>query len=369
MWIHTGFNRVRLSIAQVVYTKFDVLVSCMSDLKSNIEPLHVMMVSNYVEAKEHSPWMGIFVDRQVASLKQAGVRISTFDIGTSHSPTHILSKWLELRREVRRVAPDLVHGQYGSVVGIVAALAGKPTVVSYCGSDLLRGSAVSLLRKLFSILLSNLAALRADGLICKSEHLRQALWWKKSRAVVIPNGIDFNLFAPGPQDEAREKLGWNPGSLIAIVNAGDDAKRKGIDLAQAAMKFVRSCLPNAELFVISNVDPVQMPLFYQAADVALCCSVAEGSPNMVKEALACNLPVVSTPVGDVPERLAGVSPSCIVPRDPEEFGKAIVNILRTRQRSNGRERVIHLSLDQVASQVLSVYQSVLGEPSRVRAKL
>lgn len=329
------------------------------DLKSNMESLHVMMVSNYVEAKKHSAWMGIFVDRQIASLKQAGVRISTFDIGTSHSPAHILSKWLALRREVRKVAPDLVHGQYGTVVGIVAAFAGKPTVISYCGSDLLRGSAVSLLRKLFSILLSNIASLRADGLICKSEQLRQALWWQKNRAVVIPNGIDLNLFVPGPQREARKSLGWSLESPIAIVNAGDDAKRKGIDLAQAAMNFVHTYLPNAELIVISNVDPARMPLFYQAADVALCCSVAEGSPNVVKEALACNLPVVSVPVGDVPERLAGVSPSCIVSRDPKELGEAIANILRTRQRSNGRERVIHLSLDQVANQILTIYRSVL----------
>lgn len=332
-----------------------------------MESLHVVMVCNYAEAKKYSPAMGIFVDRQIASLRQAGVRISIFDIGTSHSPTHILSKWLELRREVNRIAPDLVHAQYGSVVGMVAASAGKPTIISYCGSDLLRGSSVSWLRKWFSIFLSNVAALPADGLICKSEQLRQALWWKKNLAVVIPNGLDFDLFVPGPQGEAREKLGWNPESLIAIINAGDDAKRKGIELAQASMKIVRSCLPNAELIVLSNVDPARMPLFYQAADVALCCSIAEGSPNMVKEALACNLPVVSTPVGDVPDRLDGVFPSCIVSRDPKELGDAIVNILRTRQRSNGRERVIHLSLERVASQILALYQSVLKKSSKCSA--
>jgi glycosyltransferase involved in cell wall biosynthesis len=336
--------------------------SGMPDLKNNMEPLHVMMVTNHAEAKKHASWVGIFV------VKLAGVRISTFDIGTSHSPVHVLSKWFELRREVRKVAPDLIHGQYGAVVGFVAAFAGKPAVVSFCGGDLFRGAPMSLLRKLLGFLLSNIAALRADGLICKSEQLRQALWWRKSRAVVIPNGIDLNLFVPGPQGEARKELGWNLESPIAIVNAGNDAKRKGVDLAQAAMKFVRAYLPNAELIVISNVDPARMPLFYQAADVALCCSVVEGSPNMVKEALACNLPVVSSPVGDVPERLDGVSPSCIVSRDPKELGEAIVNILRTRQRSNGRERVIHLSLEQVASQVLTVYQSVLRKPARVMAR-
>ena len=329
------------------------------DLKNNMESLHVMIVSNHFEAKKHSPFMGIFVDRQIASLKQLGVRVSTFDVGTSHSPVHIIRKWLELRRQVRKVAPDLVHGQYGTIVGILTVIAGKPAVISFCGGDLQSGHSVSSLRLLVGFLLSNIAALLADSLICKSELLRHALWWRKSRAVVIPSGVDLELFVPGPQDEARKQLGWNHGNPVAIVNPGDDPRGKGIDLAQAAMKFVSARLPSAELQVISRVEPVRMPLYYQAADVLLCPSVAEGSPNVVKEALACNLPVVSTPVGDVPERLVDVSPSCIVSRDPREFGEAIVNILRTRQRSNGREQVIHLGLDQVASRILTVYQSAL----------
>lgn len=331
------------------------------DLKNNMESLHVMVVSNHFEAKKHSPFMGIFVDRQNASLKRAGVRITTFDIGTSHSLVHILSKWLELRRQVRKVAPDLVHGQYGTIVGILTVIAGKPAVISFCGGDLQSGHSVSSLRLLVGFLLSNIAALRADGLICKSELLRQALWWRKSRAVVIPSGVDLELFVPGSQDEARKELGWNHENPVAIVNPGDDPRGKGIDLAQAAMNVVRARLPNAELHVLSKVEPVRMPYYYQAADVLLCASVAEGSPNVVKEALACNLPVVSTPVGDVPERLAGVSPSCIVSRDPREFGEAIVNILLSRRRSNGRERIVPLGLDQIASRILTVYRSVLSK--------
>ena len=329
------------------------------DFKSNMESLHVMIVSNHFEAKKHSPFMGIFVDRQSASLKQAGVRISTFDIGTSHSPVHLLSKWLELRRVVRKVAPDLVHGQYGTIVGILTVLAGRPAVISFCGNDLQSGHSVSSLRLLVGFILSNLAALCADGLICKSELLRQALWWRRSRAVVIPSGIDLNLFVPGPQRDARKALDWNLDNPIAVVNAGDDPGVKGIDFARKVIHFVCERIPNAELQVISNVEPIRMPLYYQASEVLLCTSRSEGSPNVVKEALACNLPVVSTPVGDVPDRLAGVSPSYVAPRDPREFGEAVVNILRTRQRSNGREQVVHLSLDQVARRILTVYQRVL----------
>lgn len=327
--------------------------------KSSMELPHVMVVSNHIEAKKKSPFQGIFVERQITSLKQLGVRISTFDIGTSHSLVHIVGKWLELRNKVRQAGPDLVHGNYGTIVGILSVFTGRPSIISFCGSDLQSGASVPRLRKLVGFLLSNIAALYADGLICKSEQLRQALWWRKSRAVVIPSGVDLNLFVPGLQQDARKELGWNLENPIAIVNAGADPGVKGIDLAREVMQFVCGRLPEAELQIISNVEPARMPLYYQAADVLLCTSLAEGSPNVVKEALACNLPVVSTAVGDVPDRLTGVSPSCIVSRDPREFGEAIVNILRTRQRSNGRDRIMHLSLDQVARQILSVYQSVV----------
>lgn len=321
---------------------------------------HVLVISNHLEAKKHSPCAGVFVDRQIASLRRAGVKISTFDIGASHSPINLFYKWLQLRRQVRQAAPDLVHGQYGTIVGLLSVFAGRPAVISFCGGDLQRGASVSYLRLIVGFLLSNLAALRAEGLICKSEQLRQALWWRKDLAVVIPSGVDLNLFSPGPQSEARKELGWDLENPVAIVNVGDDPKGKGIDLAQAAMKIARSRVLSAELHVISKVEPTRMPLYFRAADVLLCTSITEGSPNVVKEALACNLPVVSTPVGDVPERLAGVHPSDVVSRDPGEFGEALAKILLSRQRSNGRERMMDLGLDQVARQVLAVYQSVLN---------
>lgn len=321
---------------------------------------HVLIVSNHIGAKMYMSHAGIFVDRQIASVSQAGVKVSTFDIGTSHSPIRLFCKWLELRRRVKQVDPDLVHGQYGTVVGIMSVFAGRPSIISFCGNDLQSGASVSLLRELCGFTLSNLAALCANGLICKSEQLRHALWWRKAQAVVIPSGVDLNLFMPGPQDEAREELGWNLESPIAIVNVGGDAKVKGIDFARAAMKFVHARLPNAELQVLASVEPMRMPLYYRAADVLLCTSLSEGSPNVVKEALACNLPVVSTPVGDVPERLVGVHPSSVVSRDPRVFGEAIVNILLTRQRSNGRERIVHLGLDQIAGRLLDTYRSVLN---------
>lgn len=300
------------------------------------------------------------MDRQIASLERVGVRIATFDIGTSHSPIRIVGKWLELRKLVRRLNPDLVHAQYGTTTGFVSTFVSKPTVISYCGNDLLSGASISKRRTCLGIFLSNVAALRARALVCKSTQLRQALWWCQHRAVVIPSGVDLNLFIPGPQNEARKELGWNLENPITLINVGADPKRKGIDLAQAAMEVVRARLPNTELQVISNVEPIRMPLYYRAADVLLCASRSEGSPNVVKEALACNLPIVSTPVGDVPERLANVQPSAVVSRDAEAIGEALVKVLLERKRSNGREHVASLSLENIAQRIVDVYRIALS---------
>src|SRR5262245_12069987 len=322
---------------------------------------HVLVVSNHWGAKRSSPSAGIFVDRQIASLEKAGARISTYDIGTSHSLIHIVRKWLELRRLVRRLNPDIVHGRYGTIVGFVAVLEGRPAVISFCGGDLLLGASIPLVRQYLGILLSNVAALRAKHLICVSEELRQALWWRKSRAIVIPDEVNLDLFSPGPQEIARKQLGWELSRPIVIMNVRNDPKAKGLDLATIAMQMVRSRIPGTELRLIENVEPNRMPLYYRAADALLCASLSEGSPNVVKEALACNLPVVSTPVGDVRERLVDVQPSAVVARDARAIGEALVQILLERKRSNGREHVANLSSENIAQRVLDVYRTVLRD--------
>jgi GNAT superfamily N-acetyltransferase len=208
-------------------------------------------------------------------------------------------------------------------------------------------------------LLSNIAAIRARALICKSEQLRQVLWLCRQRAVVMPSGVDLELFCPGPQEIARKQLGWGLDHPVVIFNARNDPSNKELDLANMAMQMVGSRIPQAELHLIENVEHSRMPLYYRAADALLCVSRSEGSPNDVKEALACNLPVVSIAVGDVRDRLKGVRPSAVVASDAKALGEALVQILLERKRSNGREHVAHLGLDHIAKRVLQVYQSAL----------
>jgi glycosyltransferase involved in cell wall biosynthesis len=108
-----------------------------------------------------------------------------------------------------------------------------------------------------------------------------------------------------------------------------------------------------------------MPSCLSAADCLAIASLKEGSPNVVKEALACNLPIVSTDVGDVAERLKDVYPSRIVRRDVTEFGKAIAEILSKRDRSNGREQVVVCDENRAAESIRCVYENVVSSGSRV----
>ena len=110
-----------------------------------------------------------------------------------------------------------------------------------------------------------------------------------------------------------------------------------------------------------EVPAGQVPLMMSAADCLLMTSDVEGSPNVVKEAMACSLPVVSVEVGDVVERLRDVQPSRIVGRNPEELGRAVVEILETNRRSNGREIAAReLSEPAMVERVKAVYARVMG---------
>jgi len=321
--------------------------------------MRIMVVSNHWGVNDTKTFSGHFVDRMIDSLRIIGHEVTGFDVGTNHSPWVLFRQCLALREEARSV--DIIHARYGTIVAFLSVLSGKPAVITFAGSDLLPGASISKLRTHAGIFLSNFASLFASAIICVSEELQQALWWKKDVAVVIPGGVDLSVFTPGDQMDARKKLGWVGTHPIAIINAARDPENKGLPLALEAMEFVKTAIPNVELKIIEGIQPNDMHLCYRAADVLVSASRQEGSPNVIKEALACNLPVVSTPVGDAKLRLEGVPPSAIVPRDSRLMASALIDILKLRKKCNGREHVLALGLEKVALQVHEVYSKVYSE--------
>ncbi len=313
----------------------------------------------------------IFAKRQVDALEEAGVAVERFFLRSRLSPFVLMAELRRFRRIVRRSRPHIVHAHFGTMTAFFCAVATTaPLVITYRGSDVnpLRGAAW--LRHWCARIMSQVALLRAAQVICVSAQVRSRLWRSRARtrAHVVPVGVNLKLFRLVAKSEARQTLGWNSNAKVVVFNAGRPFQRsnKRLDLAQAAVRAAEAGAGSIQLVVLDGLVPAErMPLVLNGADCLLVTSDYEGSPNVVKEAMACNLPVVSVDVGDVVERLRDVHPSGIVPRDPLALGGAISDILRSNQRSNGRD-IVERDLSEAATiqKVLDVYREAIRTVSR-----
>jgi glycosyltransferase involved in cell wall biosynthesis len=189
----------------------------------------------------------------------------------------------------------------------------------------------------------------------------------RTRNTVLPNGVDTDLFRPADRETARRKLGWDAKARIVLFAADPAVPRKRYWLAEAAVEGARRYLDDIQLEVACRVAPDDIPLLMNAADCLLLTSSIEGSPNVVKEALMCNLPVIATPCGDVTELLASVSPAYICEPSAQALSEALVDCLREPRRSNGRKMSEWLDAGVVADSLLAVYRSLVSglEPGPV----
>jgi teichuronic acid biosynthesis glycosyltransferase TuaC len=309
----------------------------------------------------------IFARRQAEAVRAQGVEVLEFFLRSRTSPTVIVREMLRFRRELRRFGPDVIHAQYGTVTSMFAALgAGKiPLVITYRGSDLNPCPGGSRVRTAVAHLLSQLAALRAARIVCVSRQLRARLWWRRHRVTILATGVDAAAFEPAGREAARLHLGWSTQGPAVLFNRGRDPEIKRLDLAEAAIGAARRATPDLRWEVLDgSTAPELVPVLMNAADCLLVTSDFEGSPAVVQEALASNLPIVSVEVGDIAERLAGVRHSRIVARDPEKLGAALAEMVETPRRSDGRRKIGEIRGEHIAGRLREIYEEVSG----VRAK-
>jgi teichuronic acid biosynthesis glycosyltransferase TuaC len=304
----------------------------------------------------------IFARQQVESLRAIGIDIEVVFFDSRLSPGGILRNCRQIRSVIKRFSPDLIHVQYGTVTAFATAFTTRlPLVITFHGSDLKAETGFGWLRTHLGVFLSQIAALRASRLVCVTSELKSRLWWRRSICEIIPIGVNLGLFKLITQEATRRELGWDRSQPVVLFNAGGAPVRKGLDLAKATMGHAESVAGSIRFEAMSGgIAPERVPLLMNAADCLLVTSRSEGSPGVVKEALACNLPVVSVDVGDVAERLRGVSPSFIVERDPKLIARALIEVLSAKKRSNGREYVAELSETRIAQRIRSIYDSIVS---------
>lgn len=314
----------------------------------------------------------IFARRQADSLKGEGVDVECFSLRSRTSPLLLLREYFRLRRHVARFQPALVHAQFGTVTAMLAACVARrmPLAITYRGGDLNDSPSTGAVRSHFGRLLSQLAASRAQLIVCVSEGLRRRLWWARDRAIVLPSGVDTEQFRPEARDSARQRLGWSLRDRVVLFNAGRDPKNKRLDLAVKAVGMAQRAWPDLRLEVLNGqLEPEQVPTWLNASDCLLMTSDTEGSPTMIQEALACAVPIVSVDVGDAVERLRGVRHARIIERDAERIGQALAHITATPLRTNGPELVFELSLIHTTQKLCGLYRAALGERPLAAAAL
>lgn len=257
-----------------------------------------------------------------------------------------LSNIKPLRRYYKKGGYDIVHAHY-SLSAFVASLAGcKPLVVSLMGSDIKSNNTYKWLIRFFAF------AFSWKEIIVKSDDMRESIGMKNIQ--VIPNGVDLERFHSMDKKECQLKLGWNTNHHHVLFAANPERPEKNYTLAEAAMKSIND---NAiELHSLDNVPNEEMPVWFNAADVVLLTSLWEGSPNVIKEAMACNRPIVCTDVGDVKWLLNGCNGCFICSFNSAE----LVGKLRLALRldAKGRERIVQLGLsnEMVAEKIIDIYQ-------------
>ena len=178
---------------------------------------------------------------------------------------------------------------------------------------------------------------------------------------MLPNGLDLNLFRPLDKKECRNKLGWDLDKKYILFASNPARPEKNFALAKQTIENLNN--DKIELKVVYDVDHKLMLIYLNAADVLLLTSKWEGSPNIVKEPIACNIPVVATEVGYIEYLFENIESYYYTNPLPNRLAEKIKYILDNELKPGGRQRIIDLKLDSesIPDKLIQLYQEVLSK--------
>lgn len=296
--------------------------------------------------------MSPFIYSQGESLKKAGVEVD-YLILRGYSFSKYIFGIFKLKKYLKAVKYDLIHAHY-SYCGFTATFQNDvPVVLSFMGSDILEKFGI--FRSFLENKVKSRIFRKVNNFICKSEEIKRSLPLNFN-SVVIPNGVDFKIFYPVEKDLARKQLGLSSDKKYVLFASNPDRKEKNYKLAKESV----SVMNDSDIILLTVFDKSQdiLNLYYNASDVLILTSDYEGSPNIVKEALACNLPIVSLDVGDVRKQIYNVD-SCYVMDNNKSLIHFLNIVLNTNKRSNGREKRIGINIQDIAIRIRVFYKSIL----------
>jgi glycosyltransferase involved in cell wall biosynthesis len=328
--------------------------------------VRVLAVTNIFPTADR-PYVGTFVAHQVEGLRRIGVEVDVLYLDRLREGMQVYFRAGErVRKQIESNPPDLVHVMYGGVMAwqVIQAVSDRPVVVTFHNSDVFGENLSGLARRLISrvgVWCSRAAAKKAARVILVSRHLTSALppGLDPAKLALIPCGIDLSRFSPRDREGSCERLGWNPASFNILFpsNMGDPRKRP--ELARAAVDLLRADEIPADLKLLKGVAYDDVPVWMNACDVHLLTSLEEGSPTTIKEALACNRPVVSVDVGDVAERIEGIEGCYLAEPNPRDLAAKLRIVWQDRGAIRGRDAMSSLSIENIAESLSALYNDCL----------
>jgi glycosyltransferase involved in cell wall biosynthesis len=287
-----------------------------------------------------------FIEEQMDSVANMGHHISYFKITKKGLIGYFLSVF-SLYRKVLIEKPDILHSHYGLSGFISIFIFWKKKILTVHGSDV----HIKKIR-----LFTKIAYKLTNITIFVSPQLAKLI--SKNPEIVIPCGINLNLFKPLKKETARNKLNLNKNDNYILFTSSFDIAVKNYDLAKLSIEL---SVYNIKLIELKNYSRNEVVLLLNAVDLLLMTSHNEGSPQIIKEAMACNTPIVSVDVGTVREIVGNTKNTFICDYNTANISKKIDLILSTKERSFGRDRIRDYDLNIIAKQIIDIYSKVLNK--------
>lgn len=334
--------------------------------------MKILSVTNMYPT-EKRPYHGIFVKEFVDALEGLGVEVETCFTDTNRGRQAYFTVFPGLRRTIARRQYNVIHAHHTYSlyqVKLAQFLTGTQAPVVFTiheGESMIpadvRDDKSDWLKKLVYLKQPKRKALEmADAVVSVNEPIPRTLGYRGDYEV-IPPGVNLELFKPLDRLQCRERLGIPAQDRVLLFPADPGNPFKGFTLVEESV----ASLP-FEVNVITGgkILHEEMPLYMNAADAVVQLSEFEASPMVIKEAMAVNVPMVSTDAGDAKSIFGSVSGYYITEKDAQHVSEALLPALEFRQATHGRERILDLglSLGQVARRYCDIYEKVLKSKGR-----
>jgi len=297
-----------------------------------------------------------FISEQVDVLIAAGIECEYFPI-KGKGIFGYLKNLPHLRKIIRREKFDLIHAHYG-LSGLLAVMQRKlPVVITFHGVDLIdkdNNFCKSNQINKFHVMLSQIAARHSTFNIFVNTKI---IIFPKKLHAVISCGVGPSIFYPIDKQTCKEKLGFvESKKYILFASSFDYGLRKNVALAKEAVSLIEG----TKVVELKNYSREKVCWLMNACDLLLVTSFFETGPQVVKEAMACNCPIVSTDVGDVKEIIGDTDGCFLCSYDPKDVAEKIKLALTFGRRTNGREKILKYDNNLIAEKVIKVYEDVLN---------